>query len=98
MWTNQGNLNGTSTSYAIVYDFFSNSSFFTGLYDFNSSSYLNNRWGIYEINNTTIFFNQTGEAKSNTSMTYYFSKDFNTLALRYGESGNYILFTRSEQQ
>jgi hypothetical protein len=92
MWSNAGELG--NVAYAIVYGFFSNSSFFTGLWDSNSSSYDGSVWGNYELDDEKIFFNITGGNPSNSVLKYLFSEDSNNLTLFYESEENPIVFTR----
>ena len=92
MWSNAGKL--VNVTYAIVYEFFSNSSFFTGFWDANSSSYDSSVWGNYELDDEKIFFNITGGNPPNSVLKYLFSEDSNNLTLFYGSEEEPIVFTR----
>ena len=92
MWSNAGKLG--NVTYAIVYEFFSDSSFFTGFWDANSSSYDSSVWGNYELDDEKIFFNITGGNPSNSVLKYLFSEDSNNLTLFYESEEKPIVFTR----
>ncbi len=92
IWSNAGGLG--NVTYAIVYEFFSNSSFFTGLWNSNSSSYDGSIWGNYELDDEKIFFNITKGNSLNSVLKYLFSEDSNNLTLFYEIEEKSIVFTR----
>ena len=91
-WYNTGNIENVTI--AIIYNFYSNSSYFTATIINNISKYQNSIWGKYELNKDTIFFNPTNVNISNSSLNYDFSEDFNNLIIYYEGYENYIIFTR----
>lgn len=89
LWFEQDNQN--NKTYLIVYDFLSNLSYFSGIYNINSSEYVYKQWGIYEMNNKTLFFNETGSSKISTLCNYSFSEDFKNLVLYFNDNQYFIL-------
>ena len=92
LWSNAGKFDNETI--AIVYEFFSNSSFFTGFFDANSSLYNGMVWGSYELDDEKIFFNIPGGNPPNPVLKYLFSEDSNNLTLFYGSEEAPIVFTR----
>jgi len=92
LWSNAGKFDNETI--AIVYEFFSNSSFFTGFFDSNSSLYNGIVWGSYELDDEKIFFNIPGGDPPNPVLKYLFSEDSNNLILFYGSEETPIVFTR----
>lgn len=91
-WSNTGKIENVTVK--IIYNFYSNSSYFTGAIIENTSDYLYNIWGIYELNIDTIFFNSTYANVSNTALKYGFSEDYYKLIIYYDGYQNYIIYTR----
>ena len=83
-----------NNTYNIIYEFFSNSSFFSGVWDSNSSSYATYIRGSYELKNDNIFFNTTGENPSNSILKYSISEDGNSFTLFYEDEENFDVFKR----
>ena len=83
-------------TYKNVYEFFSNLSFFSGVWDTNSDSYTVYIHGTYEINEEYIYMTIPGV---NTKwevlvFPYSISEDGNELKLYYSDEVTYELFTR----
>ena len=85
-----------NVNYRIVYEFLSNLSFFSGVWDSNSSSYTYYIRGTYEINEEYINLTTPGVQTEwdVIVMPYSISEDGNELKLYYGESETYELFIR----
>lgn len=84
-------------TYKVIYKFFSNSSFFSGVWDSNSSSYSSSVNGIYELKNEKIILNVTGENPSVSTLKYSISEDNNNLILYYEDEENYDVYIREIQ-
>jgi len=85
-----------NVNYKTVYEFLSNLSFFSGVWDSNSSSYTTFIRGTYEINEEHLYLTTPGV---NTKwdvvvMKYSISEDGNELKLYYGDSESYEVFVR----
>ena len=94
VWMSQGS--NDNKTFAIIYDFFSNLSFFTGLFDVNTSSYVSSQWGMYELDNETVFFYGADGNNITSSLNYSFSTDFNTLVLFFDDD-KYLTLSKIEQ-
>ena len=81
-------------TYKIVYRFFSNSSFFSGLLDANSDSNSMSLWGTYSISNERLYLNVGGATPSNSNLKYSFTNDGNSFILYYEDGINFDVLTR----
>ncbi len=76
-------------TYIIVYNFFSNQSFFSGLKDEGIESYNVSIWGNYSIDSEEIQFNVGGDAPSSSTHKYLISPEGDLLLLYYEDGINY---------
>lgn len=83
-----------NVAFTAVYEFFSNSSFFSGFWDSNVESYTIILWGTYEINNSKIYFKGEGQNTNVAVHEYYISDDGNTLNLYYEDGSGFDVFTK----
>ena len=83
-------------TYRTVYEFYSNLSFFSGVWDSNSNSYTAYTNGTYEINEEYIYLTTPGvNAKWDVLVfPYSISEDGNELKLYYGDGITYEVFVR----
>jgi len=81
-------------TYTIVYRFFSNSSFFSGLWDTSSESYNMSLWGTYSISNEKLYLNVGGVSPSNSVNKYSFTDDGKSLILYYEDEVNFDVLTK----
>ena len=81
-------------TYTIVYRFFSNSSFFSGLWDVSSGSYNMSLWGTYSISNERLYLNVGGVSPSNSVNKYSFTDDGKSLILYYEDEVNFDVLTK----
>ena len=81
-------------TYKIVYRFFSNSSFFSGLLDASSESYSMSLWGTYSINNERLYLNVSGVTPSNSVHKYSVTDDGKSLILYYEDEVNFDILTK----
>ena len=91
----QGDKDGSI--YVLFYQFFSNESYFTGIYDMNTSSYTYTHWGIYDLDNETISFYATSGTDVTSRLDYSFSTDFEKMVL-YFDDEQYLIFTKAETE
>ena len=70
-------------TYKIVYKFFSNLSFFSGIWESNSETYDMSLWGIYSINDEKLYLNVEEMYPSNSVHKYYFSDKGESLIFYY---------------
>jgi hypothetical protein len=81
-------------TYKIVYEFFSNSSFFSGPWDTTSESYNMSLWGTYSISNERLYLNVGGVFPSNSVHKYSFTDDGKSLILYYEDGVNFDVLTK----
>ncbi len=81
-------------TYKIDYRFFSNSSFFSGLWDTSSESYNMSLWGTYSISNERLYLNVGGVSPSNSVHKYSFTDDGKSLILYYEDEVNFDVLTK----
>ena len=81
-------------TYKIVYRFFSNSSFFSGIWDASSESYNMSLWGIYNIRNERLYLNVGGVSPSNSVHKYSFTDDGKSLIFYYEDEVNFDVLTK----
>jgi len=91
MWYNQGTME--NDTYAIVYEFFSNMSFYSALIDFNNSVAINAIRGTYDIDNDTIYFSDTNMPVS-PEITYVFEDDYLNLLMYFPDNEKPIVFAK----
>lgn len=90
-WFNQGEMD--NETYAIVYEFYENMSFYSALIDFNKSVAINAIRGTYDMDNTTIYFSETNMPVA-PELDYVFEDDYLNLLLYYPDAENPIVFSR----
>lgn len=93
VWMSQGDEDGRT--YVIVYEFFSNSSYFTGVFDMNTSSYMYSLWGMYDLDNETIFFYGASGTNITSSLDYAFSTDYKKIVLYFSDE-QFLIFSKAE--
>jgi hypothetical protein len=76
-------------TFIIVYEFFSNQSFFSGVKDEGVESYNVSVWGNYNIDSETIQFIAGGDASSSSTRNYLISPEGDLLLLYYEDGINY---------
>ena len=76
-------------TYIIVYKFFSNQSFFSGLKDEGIESYNVSIWGNYSIDSEEIQFNVGGDTPSSSTHKYLISPEGDLLLLYYEDGIDY---------
>ena len=81
-------------TYTIVYRFFSNSSFFSGLWDMSSESYNMSLWGTYSISNERLYLNVGGVSPSNSVHKYSFTDDGTSFILYYEDEVDFDVLTK----
>jgi len=81
-------------TYKIVYEFFSNSSFFSGPWDTTSESYNTSLWGTYSISNERLYLNVGGVFPSTSIHKYSFTDDGKSLILYYEDEVNFDVLTK----
>jgi len=92
-------------TYIIVYKFFSNQSFFSGLKDEGSESYNVSIWGNYSIDSEEIHysidseeiqFNVGGDTPSSSTHKYLISPEGDLLLLYYEDGINYDVLKKEK--
>jgi hypothetical protein len=81
-------------TYFVVYEFYSNLSFYSGIWDSSSHTVSSYVWGNFEIQDDRIYLNVTGENESSSLLKFSISEDGNSLTLFYEDEENYDVFTR----
>jgi len=81
-------------TYKIVYRFFSNSSFFSGLWDASSESYNMSLWGTYSISNERLYLNVEDVFPSNSVHKYSFTDDGKSFIFYYEDEVNFDVLTK----
>ena len=82
-----------NNSYKVLYSFYSNSSFFTGVLNLTSQRYDISLWGEYSYNDTRLTF-IVSEYNSTSDLKYSLSDDTNTLLLYYEDETNFDVLQR----
>ena len=82
------------TTYKIVYEFFSNSSFFSGIWNPILKNYNMSIWGTYEIKNEKLYFTVNDPFSDESIHEYDISDDGNTLKLYYGDQSDFDILTK----
>jgi len=85
--------NNTIT-YTVVYEFFSNMSFFSGIWNSSAGAYTAVIRGTYELNNGKIYFMGEDRNSDVSVHEYHISADGNTLYLYYEDGSGYDVFKR----
>lgn len=97
-WYNEQTLYNQETqetlTYTIVYEFFSNMSFFSGIWEPSVGGYTTILWGTYEINNSKIYFIGDDQNSDVSIHEYNISDDGNTLNLYYEDGTGFDIFKR----
>ncbi len=83
-------------TYFIVYKFFSNQSFFSGLKDEGIESYNVSIWGNYIIDGEEIQFNVEGDTSSSSTNKYLISPEGDLLLLYYEDGINYDVLKKEK--
>ena len=83
-------------TYIIVYKFFSNQSFFSGLKDEGIGSYNVSIWGNYSINSEEIQFNVVGDTPSSSTHKYLIAPEGDLLLLYYEDGINYDVLRKEK--
>ncbi len=92
-WSMKEDVN--NSSFKIVYIFYSNFSFFTGVQNASSKIYDFNLWGLYSLSNSRIKL-IVFEQNSTSNLKYSISDGGNTLTLYYEDDINFDLLTRDQ--
>ena len=82
-----------NNTYKVLYSFYSNSSFFTGVLNLTSLRYDISLWGEYSYNDTRLTF-IVSEYNSTSDLKYSLSDDTNTLLLYYEDETNFDVLQR----
>lgn len=82
-----------STSFKIVYSFYDNSSFFTGVQNITTNQYELSLWGNYSVSNSRITMTVPNQ-NSTSSLKYEFGEDGNKILLYYEDETNFDILTR----
>ena len=82
-----------NNTYKVLYSFYSNSSFFTGVLNLTSLRYDISLWGEYSYNDTRLTF-IVSEYNSTSDLKYSLSDDTNTLLLYYEDEINFDVLQR----
>lgn len=90
-WTAQEDTE--NSTYKVLYIFYSNSSFFTGVLNLTSQRYDIGLWGEYSYNDTRLTF-VVSEDNSTSDLKYSLSDDTNTLLLYYEDEINFDILKR----
>ena len=76
-------------TYKIVYKFFSNYSFFSGIIYENMESYNVSIWGTYNIDNESLYFSVNEDTSSEVANKYFIYEDGNIMLLYYEDEINF---------
>jgi len=90
-WTVQED--SEESTYMVLYSFYSNSSFFTGVFNLTSLQYDTSLWGTYSLTETRITLEVT-EYDSTSNLKYSLSEDNNTLLLYYQDEATFDVLIR----
>jgi hypothetical protein len=82
-------------TYKIVYRFYSNGSFFSGVQDETTGVYDVSLWGTFNISDDRIYM-VAGEPPSTADLKYSISADGRTLLLYYEDDINFDVYTREQ--
>jgi hypothetical protein len=82
-----------NSPYKIVYTFYSNSSFFTGVKNMSSNIFDLGLWGTYSLSDERIKF-MVEEQNSTSDLKYLISDDGKTLTLFYEDDVNYDILSK----
>jgi len=82
-------------TYQIVYSFYSNGSFFSGVRDAATGIYDVGIWGTFTISDERVEM-VAGDPPSTASLKYSISADNTTLLLYYEDEINFDVFTREQ--
>lgn len=82
-------------TYQIVYSFYSNGSFFSGVRDVATGIYDVGIWGTFTISDERVEM-VAGDPPSIASLKYSISADNTTLLLYYEDEINFDVFTREQ--
>lgn len=92
-WSMIENVN--NSSFKIVYIFYSNFSFFTGVQNYSSKIYDFSLWGSYSLSDSRIKLIVL-EQNSTSNLKYSISDDGNTLLLYYEDDVTFDSLTREQ--
>jgi hypothetical protein len=92
LWYNEETIE--DVTYRVVYEFFTNSSFFSGVWDSSFGDYTNSIWGTFKIKNEKLYFNVKGQDPSESVHKYSISDNGNILNLYYEDGINFDILTK----
>ena len=82
-------------TYQIVYSFYSNGSFFSGVREVTTGTYDVGLWGTFNVSDERVEMT-AGDPPSTASLKYSISADNTTLLLYYEDEINFDVFTREQ--
>ncbi len=92
VWYNEETIE--DVTYRFVYEFFTNSSFFSGVWDSSFGGYTISIWGTFKIKNENLYFNVKEQNPSESVHKYSISDNGNTLNLYYEDGINFDILTK----
>lgn len=81
-------------TYKFVYRFYSNNSFYSGVWREDTNNFISGIWGIYSISDDKLTFITTGQVESTSTHKISFNEDGNSFLLYLEDESDFDVLYR----